>query len=62
MNTQTDLKNGFQQICAQREAMHSWVHLQTLLKHGSNREAAAIVESFQKQMQFEESETLSVAA
>lgn len=52
--TKTAKKSGFQQIISQRNAMHSWTHVRTLLNHGSNREAAAIVESFQRQMDFEE--------
>lgn len=55
MNNET-AKTGFQTLMAQRSAMNSWTHVRNLLNQGSNREAAAIVESFQKQIQREESE------
>jgi|LakMenEpi03Aug12_release.lakeMendotaPanAssembly.Ray.scaffolds.fasta_scaffold347374_1 hypothetical protein len=56
MTNDTATKTGFQKTMAQRNAMQSWTHVRNLLNHGSNREAAAIVESFQKQMDFEEAE------
>ncbi|CAN5545498.1 hypothetical protein BH10CYA1_BH10CYA1_19190 [soil metagenome] len=56
MTNQTANKTGFQMIMAQRSAMHNWSHVRNLLNQGSNREAAAIVESFEKQIQFEEAE------
>jgi hypothetical protein len=55
-NTEITKQSGFQLMMAQRSAMHNWTHLRTLLNHGSNREAAAIVESFELQMSYEESE------
>ncbi len=49
-------QTGFQMMLAQRSAMHNWTHIRALLNQGSNREAAAIVESFELQMCFEESD------
>lgn len=59
MTNETATKTGFQKTMTQRTAMQSWTHVRTLLNHGSNREAAAIVESFQKQMDFEEAECIA---
>ena len=57
MTNETATKTGFQMMMAQRSAMNSWTHVRSLLNHGSNREAAAIVESFERQIQFEESQS-----
>ncbi|MBS1957238.1 MAG: hypothetical protein JST89_23830 [Cyanobacteria bacterium SZAS-4] len=57
MTNETATKNGFQMMMAQRSAMNSWTHVRSILNHGSNREAAAIVESFERQIQFEESQS-----
>ena len=55
MTNQT-AKTGFQMMMAQRGAMQNWSHVRNLLSHGTNREAAAIVASFEQQMEFEEFE------
>jgi hypothetical protein len=60
MTNETTITTGFQKTMAQRNSMQCWTHVRTLLNHGSNREAAAIVESFQKQMEFEEAEHSTV--
>jgi len=57
MTNETANKTGFQMMMAQRSAMHNWSHVRSLLSHGRNREAAAIVESFERQIQFEESQS-----
>lgn len=57
MTNETANQTGFQMVMAQRSAMNSWTHVRSLLSHGSNREAAAIVESFERQIQFEESQS-----
>ncbi|MFN8551182.1 MAG: hypothetical protein U0103_06795 [Candidatus Obscuribacterales bacterium] len=57
MTNETTKKTGFQNMVSQRNSMQSWTHVRTLLNHGINREAAAIVESFQRQMDFEESQS-----
>jgi hypothetical protein len=54
MNSANSVQSGFQSMMAKRSAMHTWNNVRTLLSHGSNREAAAIVESFQLQLEFEE--------
>ncbi|MBS2004223.1 MAG: hypothetical protein JST44_22140 [Cyanobacteria bacterium SZAS LIN-5] len=56
MTNETAKKTGFQNMVSQRDSMQSWTHVRTLLNHGINREAAAIVESFQRQMDFEQSQ------
>jgi hypothetical protein len=48
--TRKDGQTGFQSLLSKRASMHKWSHLKTLLAHGSNREAAAIVQSFENQM------------
>lgn len=60
--TNTAKQSGFQTMLAQRKSMQTWSHVRILLNQGSNREAEAIVESFQKQMHFEESECCALAA
>ncbi|HEY9676938.1 MAG TPA: hypothetical protein V6C76_02965 [Drouetiella sp.] len=47
-------QSGFENLLNERANMHQWKHLKNLLTQGSNREAAAIVESFQKQMHVEQ--------
>lgn len=62
MTSETTNEFGLQLMVAKREGMQSLNHIRTLLNHGSNREAAAIVASFQQQMEFEEaSANLKVA-
>ena len=56
MTNQPVNMTGFQMMMSQREAMQNWNHVRNLLSHGRNREAAAIVESFEQQMEFEEFE------
>jgi|688.fasta_scaffold456743_2 hypothetical protein len=46
-------QTGFDSVMKERTTMHHWRHLQTLFSQGSNREAAAIVRSFEVQMEFE---------
>jgi hypothetical protein len=46
-------QSGFDSIMKKRETMHHWKQLQHLMIQGSNREAAAIVQSFEIQMDFE---------
>lgn len=50
-------QSGFDSLMQTRATMHhNWHHLQNLMNHGANREAAAIVHSFQVQMDFESTE------
>jgi hypothetical protein len=62
MNTANSTQSGFQSMMAKRSGMQNWNNLRTLLSSGSNREAAAIVESFQLQLEFEELEFYTDAA
>ncbi len=55
LTRRTDGQSGIQSLLEQRGSMHNWSHLKTLLNHGSNREAAAIVQSFENQMKEEQS-------
>ncbi len=48
-------QSGFDSVMTKRATMHHWHHLQKLRDHRSNREAAAIVQSFEIQMEFETS-------
>jgi len=49
----TELQTGFNSILKQRETRSIWACLRNLSNQGSNREGAAIVASFQAQMDFE---------
>lgn len=60
--TQVTNNTGFQSLLKQRAAMQNWSQLANLLNQGRNREAAAIVNSFQLQMESEESERSLLAA
>ncbi len=51
--TKTGWQSGFESIMSRRATMHNWTHLQKLLDQGSNREAIAIVRSFESQLNFE---------
>jgi hypothetical protein len=55
LTRRTDGQSGIQSLLEQRGSMQNWSHLKTLLNYGSNREAAAIVQSFENQMQEEQS-------
>jgi hypothetical protein len=46
-------QSGFDSVMNKRATMHHWMHLQKLRDQSSNREAAAIVQSFEVQMEFE---------
>jgi hypothetical protein len=46
----TSKQSGMQSLLEQRASMHKWSHLKNLLNQGSNREATAIVQSFEIQM------------
>lgn len=46
-------QTGFDSVMKKRATMQHWQHLQNLINHGANREAAAIVRSFEKQMEYE---------
>jgi hypothetical protein len=48
-----DNVTGIQSLLARRASMQ-WTHLKNLMSQGSNREAAAIVESFEIQMSKEQ--------
>lgn len=48
-----DKVSGIQSLLARRASMQ-WTHLKNLMNQGSNREAAAIVESFEIQMSQEQ--------
>jgi len=48
--TKVHQQSGFQSIVRQRTAMQNWSHLNKLLFHGSNREAIAIVQSFESHL------------
>lgn len=48
-----DKVSGIQSLLARRASMQ-WSHLKNLMNQGSNREAAAIVESFEIQMSKEQ--------
>jgi hypothetical protein len=60
--TQVAKANGFQNLSNQRAGMHQWSLLNALRQHGSNREAEAIVQSFQKQIDSEQDLVLLKAA
>ncbi len=46
-------QSGFDSALNMRKTMHHWRQLQNILSQGANREAAAIVKSFQVQMDLE---------
>ena len=48
--TVKDIETGFQSLLNKRGSMQNWSHVKTLMAHGSNREAAAIVQSFENQL------------
>jgi hypothetical protein len=50
ITTRKDGPKGFQSLLDKRASMQKWSHLETFLAHGRNREAAAIVESFENQL------------
>ena len=45
-------QSGFESIMSKRATMHNWTTLQALLNQGANREAVAIVRSFENSMDF----------
>ena len=53
---------GINSIIKQRASMSIWSCLRTLSNQGSNREGAAIVASFQEQMDFEGTEQIQALA
>ncbi len=46
-------QTGFDSVMKKRATMQHWQHLQNLINQGANREAAAIVRSFEIQMEYE---------
>lgn len=51
--TSTSSQPAFQSLVSQRATMHQWSHLRNLLNLANNREAVAIVKSFENQMNLE---------
>lgn len=51
--TSTNAQPGFQSLVSQRATMHQWSHLRNLLNIATNREAIAIVQSFENQLNME---------
>ncbi len=57
-----ELQNGFNALQKERATMSIRSCLRTLIYHGSNREGAAIVASFQAQMDYEDLEQIQAMA
>lgn len=53
LTRRNDNVTGIESLLSRRASMQ-WTHIKNLMNHGSNREAAAIVESFELQMNREQ--------
>ncbi len=50
--TKTGWQSGFESVLSKRATMHNWTPVQELLDPDANREAIAIVRSFESQLYF----------